>query len=489
MALTRARLRNMADQTTTPCSAGNIAASLTNQQPHTTSPKPSDSIAASPAVPSVSENSKSNPQSNFQSLNKNSAPEGISFGNFQLPWRPGSLQLPQHFTMPEIPPIIPHPDKADNATISHALNSMIVLLRENLYFSSVNLSEITGRVQSLESKVDHVLERQKESETSSLHKQNAINSRINDQAQKIEELGRNQVSLADYNSLKADFDRFTEAVEERLQSVSNEMLNLKLDNIRVATDTSKLEERVNVHDLRAKKHSFIIEGFPESVNENVAQNLVTRLNSDTGANFRVEDFRSIRRVGKTEPSAKTTGPRPVAVVVNSDDIRSNLLNCRGHLSKNNDGTFLWLNEELPPAYRRRKSMLRDLVKLATTKGHTAKIDSGGINLDGILYTPDCFGELPVDLQPQVTRLFPNSKGNLIFSGEYAYLSNMYRCDFTHNYIHFTSGEQCFQFLKAQFHKDDYRTQRILSTNDPFECKKIGDKIERSKPWAKVQEEK
>lgn len=130
-------------------------------------------------------------------------------------------------------------------------------------------------------------------------------------------------------------------------------------------------------------------------------------------------------------------------------------------------------------------MLRDLVKLAIRKGHNAKIESGGINLDGVFYPPQAFPQLPDDLQPHHTRVLTNSKGNIIFSGEYAYLLNMYSCNFTRNQILFTSAEQCAQFEKAQFHDEDHKAHRILTTNDPFVCKQIGDDIERSPEWNKV----
>lgn len=119
----------------------------------------------------------------------------------------------------------------------------------------------------------------------------------------------------------------------------------------------------------------------------------------------------------------------------------------------------------------------------------AKIESGGINLDGVFYSPQMFPQLPDDLQPHHTRVLTNTKGNIIFSGEYAYLSNMYPCKFTCNRILFTSAEQCIQFEKAQFHNEEHKAHQILTTNDPVECKHLGDSIERTPEWNKVQIEK
>lgn len=57
---------------------------------------------------------------------------------------------------------------------------------------------------------------------------------------------------------------------------------------------------------------------------------------------------------------------------------------KGKLKPNPDKTQVWLNEELPDAFRRRKSMLRDLVKyINELDGHSAYVERGGINLDGV----------------------------------------------------------------------------------------------------------
>lgn len=261
-------------------------------------------------------------------------------------------------------PVIPDPSTATNATISEAMNKLYVLMQANFQQSATNLCEITGRFQSLETKIDSVRERQSEFEDKILHKQNELDNRVTKQSQQIDSLESDTVRKSEYDDLKARFDRLQDEINERFQLVADDMINLRLDSCRNASDIRRLEERVNVHDIRAKKFSFIIEGFPEIQGENLANNLVTRFNSDANANLSANDFLTIRRVGKTDPKNRnTTGPRPIAIVVCDEDKRSKLLSCRGKLSKNLDSTIIWINEELPPTYRRRKAMLRDLVKL------------------------------------------------------------------------------------------------------------------------------
>lgn len=392
------------------------------------------------------------------------------------------------FANSNLPPPITDPESATNATISEAINKLYALMQSNLHQSSSNMVELTGHFQTLEGKIDNVRERQNEFEERIIHQLNETKVQVNKHEERLTSLESDTVKRSEYDALKTQLHQLKDELNERFQSAAEDMLNLRLENFRTANNTSKLEERVNVHDLRAKKFSFLIEGFPETQNEKLNESLLTRLNTDAGTDLVPQNFKSIRRVGKvdTKKNQNNMTPRPIALVVYDEETRSKLLSCRGKLSKNANDTFLWINEELPPAYRRRKSMLRDLVKLAVRKGRVAKIESGGINLDGVLYTPETFPQLPNDLQPHHTRVLTNSKGNIIFSGEYAYLSNMYPCKFLHNKILFTSGEQCCQFEKAQFHNDHQSAHRILTSNDPFTCKSIGDEVERSPEWNKIQ---
>lgn len=67
--------------------------------------------------------------------------------------------------------------------------------------------------------------------------------------------------------------------------------------------------------------------------------------------------------------AKTTKrkPRTISVILASEAARDKIMTSRNKLKKYDDGSYLWVNEDQPEAYRRRKSMLHDLVKLAKKK--------------------------------------------------------------------------------------------------------------------------
>lgn len=100
-----------------------------------------------------------------------------------------------------------------------------------------------------------------------------------------------------------------------------------------------------------------MEGFPEDQRENLTDNLVARLSQDANLDFTNQSFHSVKK-DKGSNMRANIPPRPVPLLVSDKETHSKLF---------------WINKELPPVYRRRKTMLCDLVKLAIKRGHTVKI--------------------------------------------------------------------------------------------------------------------
>lgn len=135
-------------------------------------------------------------------------------------------------------------------------------------------------------------------------------------------------------------------------------------------------------------------------------------------------------------------------------------------------------------------MLRDLVKLAKKKGYKdAKIEAGGIKVNGQVYTPESFEELPEEIKPKQVRIRKTKNGGLAFCSEWAYLSNMYYTSFQYNGREYNSVEQCYQAEKARFHNKDALAERITRTEDSHKCKKLGEEIKDSNEWIGEREKK
>lgn len=194
------------------------------------------------------------------------------------------------------------------------------------------------------------------------------------------------------------------------------------------------------------------------------------------------DFTSIYRLGK--PRKPKAPPRQIRVRLSNEQARAKILSCRGKLKPNADASAVWINEDHPDAYRRRKIMLRDLVKhINALKGHSASIDSGGLRLDGKLYGPDQFDDLPYNCQPHNVQVIYTDHNTTLFAGEWAFLSNMYPCSLMYDGTRFTSSEQCFQFVRARKNKELNKACKIITTTDPFVCKSIGETVSNSPDWS------
>lgn len=337
----------------------------------------------------------------------------------------------------------------------------------------------------------------------------SLNERLDTYCDKVERVGSAvqglQNEISNVNQLRVDQSHFQNlhceleeiksenlALRSLIENIETEqsmsfqnhdqrISNNKLDIKRAHKSNSDLTERVNVLDMKSNHLSLFIDGVPESKELSTAQVLIDRLQSDAQVTLNTSDFVSIFRLGK--PRKAKSSPRQIRVKLSNEQARTKILSCRGKLKPNADASFIWINEDHPEAYKRRKIMLRELVKhINGLKGHTVSIDSGGLRLDGILYTPDQFNELPYECQPHNVQVIYTDHNTTLFAGEWAFMSNMYPCSLTYEGTRFTSSQQCFQFVRARKNKKLNKAHRIITTNDPFVCKAIGHSIHNSAEW-------
>lgn len=130
-------------------------------------------------------------------------------------------------------------------------------------------------------------------------------------------------------------------------------------------------------------------------------------------------------------------------------------------------------------------MLRELVKIAQAKKYKAKIEQGGINLDGKLYLPHQFHLLPEGLKPHDACTVQTDDEGIAFASEWSAFSNLYRTDFYYHGIWYNSVEQCYQFLRANAEGHEDLADLILALTDPYQCKKMGDQEKQTEEWDKV----
>lgn len=189
------------------------------------------------------------------------------------------------------------------------------------------------------------------------------------------------------------------------QSVSLDMfkeLGEKFESYRLATDEK----------IRAKRFHFTIDGLSETKGTTVKDLVLNRCNEDAQTTLQSNDLKKVYRIGKPRPKSNTK-PCPIKIELADDNARDQILSCRGKLKNPDNASSIWINEDLPDSYRRRKVMLRDLVKhITATSDHSEK---------------------------------------------------------------------------ARFHNLSYTARQIITNNDPYTCKQLGEEFTPAETWRDQEE--
>lgn len=306
-------------------------------------------------------------------------------------------------TMAGSPFITDDPSKHDISSLVAAINAMHGMI----YMSQSDIVlKLENRFSSLKTQIDSLHER----------------FECHDQA--MRELVSGSVTRSDLERVESNVNTIANRTEDQFSEINSELASVKssldyyrVENLRLKHRLHMVEESLNVKEIKSKRYSLYIEGLLEVKDKDQKLVVLEKLNKDANVNLQDGDIVSAKRMGKVTKFRKN---RPISVIVKSEEARDKVLKARGKLSVEVVNSPIWINEDIPQSYRRRKSMLRDLVKLAQSKKHRAKIEHGGINLDGKLYLPHQFHTLPEGLQPKDTCLIPTEDGGTAFASEWSY---------------------------------------------------------------------
>lgn len=393
-------------------------------------------------------------------------------------------------TLEEKDKIITEKQKKDPDAVVNALNQIYFLVKNNQTSLASQESNFEEKFSQLNTRIDTICEGV-----------DTVNQRLGKHDTELKSLKSDKASKSDLKTLERTLASVKLAHENKFVEMEREQASLRslihnqeralrhmdLEMRRMAHDLSETNERINVLEINNKHLTLTVENIPEEKNVSPASSFINRLNTDAELELSPDIIKAAHRVGKFRPKAKQ--PRQIKIIVDGEKARESILACRGKLKPNADKSYVWINESYPEDYRRRKTIMRDLVKRINTQGlYKASIEAGGIKLDDQLYMPDQFHSLPDNCHPEIVQSLDTDKGGLAFAGEWIYLSNMYRCQFEYNEIMFHSVEQCFQYHKALAHGKEAKAERILLTKNPFYCKRTGESIHEKKVWLDSMED-
>lgn len=332
------------------------------------------------------------------------------------------------------PPILP-PGEHDVNILVDAINKM----HATMVMNQIQLADkMENRFTSLETQISTLHDRYEKQEAS-------FRSLTRDMAKQVD-LDRVEGTL---NNVASQADEKFFSIDQELDSLRSLISGLQTENIRLQRRMHGVEEKQNFSDIKAKRFFLTIEGLADVTDTSPKTQIIQKLNAEADAALEDDDIVSARRLGK---AMKAKRSRNISLTVRDDIVRDKILKCRGKLTVEIPNTPIWINEDVPASYRRRKSMLRDLVKVATANKYRAKIDQGGVSINGKLYLPHQFDTLPIGIRPQDIMCKRTVNDGLAFASEWAPLSNMYKTTVVYDGISYGSAEQGYQHQKAIFEK-------------------------------------
>lgn len=368
---------------------------------------------------------------------------------------------------PGMQPVFVRPGDANIASLTDAINSMHQMM---FSMQSQLTMNIERKLSSLETQVVE------------------LHTKIDKQDVTFREMAQGMVSKSDMTRLESTLANVASQADTRFQEMDQELEQLRtivknseLERTRLHNRLSLVEEKFSLSEIKNKRYFLTLEGIAEVKDgdkdkdkdkakvkdidpKDLKTLVIDKFKQDADISIAPAEIVTIRRVGKI---AKYRPTRPIHLTVRDDEARNKILSARGKLSMELAQTPIWINEDLPATYRRRKSMLRNLVKIAQEKKYKAKIDQGGISINGKLYLPDSFNKLPFGIRPQDASQKATVNGGIAFASEWSPLSNMFRTELLYHGILYHSAEQCYQHQKALFVEDEENAAIVLGLTDPY----------------------
>jgi ribA/ribD-fused uncharacterized protein len=286
----------------------------------------------------------------------------------------------------------------------------------------------------------------------------------------LEKLSLLETSLVAARSEVELASSLAKETEDKCNALEQEMKGLKLENCSLRSDLRTCHKRITALDDYQRRSNLIFEGIPE-VGDETTTSLKRKL-TETFALLGVpnHDKINLERFHRLGIKAGNKS-RPVIVRFSFYSERESIWLARSKLK----GSNVFLREDFCKATLQERAKLIPVMKTARQSDHKCTIVGDSLYLDGKKYNSDQLDKLPSYLSATSISSRSDDKSHA-FYGRQNPLSNFHISNFTLNDIKFSSAEQCYQYHKAIYFKDNVSASEILKTNDPTLQKRISRQI-------------
>lgn len=265
---------------------------------------------------------------------------------------------------------------------------------------------------------------------------------------------------------------------DRLDSCERELRFVKNENLLLRQKLALTEDTSRLMYLR-------LEGLDEKHNNNLPHQVALCL-SKTGVICNTSDIDYVKRIGKYVDGSH----RPIQIKFIREGKRNSILFNRANVNKNKkrEDPLLWINDDVSDETRSYRKITRDVATLAKMQGcKTVKVHG-----DGIIVGSQKFKHSDLDLLPkQFSVLKAKSRDEntgIYFQSELSPFSNYYQTRFLEQGQTYESIEQAFQAKKAKAQGKLLIANKIMSTRNIGEIKRLAKQIPTSKDWLKKEKE-
>ena len=171
------------------------------------------------------------------------------------------------------------------------------------------------------------------------------------------------------------------------------------------------------------------------------------------------------RIGNYRPN----NSRPFSVTFQRPEDKEQLL-----MNKQNLPPGIYVNKEYPIQIKKARDRLRPVFWMIKSKPKykdKCKLQGGKLVVDGVKYTVDTLGNLPLELAAYQAAEKRDDTA-LVFHGEWSPYSNFHPSPFLVDGVLFKSAEHYIQYQKSLFFGDSIMANQILKSQTPIEAKRL-----------------
>ena len=248
---------------------------------------------------------------------------------------------------------------------------------------------------------------------------------------------------------------------EKFEDLENEIELLKERN-------KQMEKKMLSIESYSRKENVIIEGLPETANENPFKAVATIFTLLDLGNIPLQ---RCHRLGHQKPR------KMIVRFANFQDKVTVMKNA----SKLKE-TTIFLRDDYPAEIQERRLALWPLYKYAKSKDDSTKLIQDQIHYREQSYGIDTINQMPIQLDETC---IVETDSEVLFAGEHTPLSNWFNCKIEYNKAVFTSAEHLFQFRKCTVLGQHEVADQIFRAKTPRKAMLMGKAVKVPVMWTET----